>query len=143
MPKRSNLSIFAENWHAEYHEYADSYVDISFLSSNLKSIFEQIWAEEVEAFCFAWKLAYRLCRGCWFLLRQYFSEFPTLNPFCLYLSWKVKALLFWLEIETQTHTHTHAHTRTHNISRMLVLISTLVFSNLKPKSLGYWFLFWD
>ena len=26
---------------------------------------------------------------------------------------------------------------------MLILIPTLVFSNFKPKSLGYWFLFWD
>ena len=32
---------------------------------------------------------------------------------------------------------------THGISRMLILIPTLVFSNFKSKSLGYWFLFWE
>ena len=32
---------------------------------------------------------------------------------------------------------------THGIFWMLILIQALVFSNFKPKSLGYWFLFWD
>ena len=32
---------------------------------------------------------------------------------------------------------------TRGIFWMLILIPTFVFSNFKPKSLGYWFLFWD
>ena len=39
-----------------------------FSISNLKFIFVQIWAENVKVFRFAWKLAYRLYRGYWFLL---------------------------------------------------------------------------
>ena len=89
-----------------------------FLIFNLKSIFEQIWAEKVEAFCFAWKLAYRLSRGRWFLLRKYFSEFPTLNPFCLHLSCKsqIPFVLIWnwnTDTRTRTHTHTHIHIHIH------------------------------
>ena len=31
--------------------------------------------------CQSWKLAYSVPRRCWFLLRHYYSQFPTLNPF--------------------------------------------------------------
>ena len=37
----------------------------------------------------------------------------------------------------------HTRTYTHSISKMLILISILVFSNFKPKSWECWFLFWD
>ena len=30
--------------------------------------------------CFAWKLGHRVSRGCWVLLRDCFSEIPSLNP---------------------------------------------------------------
>ena len=121
--KKSKLSILPENWHTDYLEGADSYCDINFL------IFQ-----------------------------------PRIH-FWVNLGWKSQSSLFWLKIGTHTRTHTHTHTHTHahaererqrdrerqreterqreRISRILILISTLVFSNFKPKSLGYWFLFWD
>ena len=82
---------------------------------------------------FAWKLVYKLSQECWFLNIS-FSEFRNLG-------WKIRSSLFWLKIRTHTHTHTHIHTQ--SISSMLILVSTLVFSNLKPKSLGNWFFFSD
>ena len=75
-----------------------------------KSSFGKIWAEKVEALCFAWKLAHT------------HTHTPT---------------------HTQKHIHTYAHIYTHSISRMLILISILIFSNFKPKSRWCWFLFWD
>ena len=47
------VSIFAENWHAEYLEDSDSYNDIGFLNLKPKIHFGQIWAEKVEVVCFA------------------------------------------------------------------------------------------
>ena len=44
---------------------------------------------------------------------------------------------------TRTHTHTYTHTNTHSVSEMLILISTLVFSNFKSKYVRYWFLFFE
>ena len=41
-----------------------------FWISEPKSIFGQIWTKKVKVVNFAWKLAYRLSRGCWFLLRH-------------------------------------------------------------------------
>ena len=38
-------------------------------------------AEKVKIVCFARKLAHMMSRGCGFLFRHYFSEFPILNPF--------------------------------------------------------------
>ena len=73
-------------------------------------------------------------RGCWFLFRQYFFELPTLNPFLGKFGLK-KSKLFVLP--ENWHTHTHTHTYTHGISKMLILISILIFSNFKPKSV-FW-----
>ena len=65
-----------------------------------------------------------------------FFELPTLNPFLGKFRLK-KSMLFVLS--ENWHTRTYAH----SISKMLILISILVFSNFKPKSWGCWFLFWD
>ena len=59
------------------------------------------------------------------------SEFQNLNSFLGKFSLKKSNYTFLLRIGLRS------------IMRMLVLIPTLVFSNFKPKSLGYWFLFWD
>ena len=65
-----------------------------------------------------------------------FFELPTLNPFLGKFGLK-KSKLFVLP------ENWHTRTCTHSISKMLILISILVFSNFKPKSWGCWFLFWD
>ena len=65
-----------------------------------------------------------------------FFELPTLNPFLGKFGLK-KSKLFVLPENWHTRTYTHS------ISKMLILISILVFSNFKPKSWGCWFLFWD
>ena len=65
-----------------------------------------------------------------------FFELPTLNPFLGKFGLK-KSKLFVLPENWHTRTYTHS------ISKMLILISILVFFNLKPKSWGCWFLFWD
>ena len=69
-------------------------------------------------------------RGCWFLFWQYFFDLPTLNPFLGKLGLK-KSKLFVLPENWHTRTYTHS------ISKMLILILILVFSNFKPK-----FVFW-
>ena len=157
------MSFLPENLHTWYLEDADSYFSISFLNSNQKFIFGQIWAKKVKVFRFAWKLAHMVSWGCCFLFWHYFSEFQNLNPFLgkfrpkksqlsiFAKNWHtVKALCFDWKSEhkdtqrhTHTHTHTHIHAHTQSISKMLILISTLLFSDFEPKSLGYWFLFWD
>ena len=64
--------------------------------------------------CFTCKLTYRVSRGCWFLFRQQFSEFPTLSPvFGQIWAENVKAVCFvWKLTHKHTHTHTHIHTHT-------------------------------
>ena len=46
-----------------------------------KSTFGQIWTKKVKVPRYAWKLAYIVSRGYWFLFRHLLSEFSTLNPF--------------------------------------------------------------
>ena len=41
-----------------------------FWISDPNSIFGQIWAEKVKFVHFAWKLAHRVSRGCWFFFRH-------------------------------------------------------------------------
>ena len=105
-----------------------------FWISNPRSIFGQIWAKKVKVVCFDWKLVHMLSRDCWFLFQYQFSEFQNLNPFFGKFGLKK---LFVLPENWRTRTYTHS------ISKMLILISTLVFSNFKPKSWGCWFLFSD
>ena len=95
--------------------------------SNPKSIFGQVWAKKFKVVHFDLKLAHMVYRGCWFLLRQYFFELLTLNPFLG--KFGLKKLFVLPE-------NWHTRTYTHNISKMLILISILVFSNFKPKSGG-------
>ena len=64
-----------------------------------------------------------------------FLNYQSEIHFWANLGWKSQSCLFFLK------TGTHAHT--HSISKMLILISILVFSNFKPKCWGCWFLFWD
>ena len=45
-------------------------LSLVFWTSYPKFILGQIWAEKVKVVCFAWKLAYGISRGCWFLLRH-------------------------------------------------------------------------
>ena len=130
--KRSKLSILTGNWHTEYLEDADSYSVISFLNFLPKIFFfGQIWVEKVKLVCFAWKSAYGISRGRWFLLWHYFCEFPTLNPFLGKFGLGKSKLLVCLKINT------------YGISRILIPILMLVFSNFKSKSRVCWFLFWD
>ena len=103
---------------------------------NLKSFSGLIWAEKFKVLYFDWKLAHMVYRGSWFLFRQYFSELLTLNPFFGKFGLKKSKLYFLPE-------NWHTSTCTHSISKMLILILILVFSNFKPKSWGCWFLFWD
>ena len=88
-----------------------------FWISNPKSIFGQMWAKKVKVSQFGWKFAHRMSRRCWFLFRQYFSQFRTLNPFLDNLGRKIQSCSFWLNIDT------------HGISRMLILIPAIVFLN--------------
>ena len=109
---------------------------LAFWISDPKSIFGKIWAKKVKVVQFGRKLAHRVSRQCWFVFRHYFSQFSTLNPFLGKLGLK-KSKLFVLPENWHTRTYTHS------ISKMLILISILVFSNFKPKSWGCWFLFCD
>ena len=79
-------------------------------------------------------MAHMVYQGCWFLFRQYFFKLPMLNPFLHKFGLK-KSKLFVLP------EYWHTCTYTHSISKMLILISILVFLNFKPKSWGCWFLF--
>ena len=97
----------------------------------LKFLFGQIWAKKVKVVRFVWKIVHMVPSGCWFLFWHYFSEFQNLNLFLRKFSLKKSNYQFLLKIGTET------------IMRMLILIPTLVLPNLKPKSLGYWFLFWE
>ena len=135
-PKNSKLSSLAENSHTECLDNVDSYSDIGFLSFEPKSFFGQIWVKKFKVFYFDWKLAHMVYWGCWFLLRQEFSELPTLNPFLGKFGLKRSKLFVLPE-------NWHTRTCTHSVSKMLILISILVFSNFKPKSWGCWFFFWD
>ena len=106
-------------------------LSLVFWNSYPRFILGQIWAEKVKVVCFAWKLAYGISWGCWVLLRHYFSEFPTLNPFLGKFGLKKLKLLVCLKSNTCS------------ISRMLIPFLMLIFSNFKPKSRVCWFLFWD
>ena len=89
--------------------------------SKPKSIFGHIWTEKHQVVQFGWKLAHRVSRRCWFLFRHYFSQFPTLNPFWTSSGRKIQSCSLWLKIVT------------HGISRMLILILTIVFwMNCQP-----------
>ena len=80
--------------------------NLGFSISNPKSIFGQIWVEKVIVVCFAWKLAYRVSRGCRLLFWHEFSQFPTLNPFLD--KFGLRRSTNW---RTYTHTYTHTYTR--------------------------------
>ena len=58
---------------------------------------------------------------CWFLFQQYFFEFPTLNPFLGKFGLTKSKLFVLLE-------NWHTRTYTQCTSKMLILISVLVFS---------------
>ena len=96
----------------------------------------KIWAEKFKVVHFDWKLAHMVYRGRWFLFQQQFFELPTLNQFLGKFGLKMSKLFLFPE-------NWHTSTYTHSISKMLILISILVFSNFKPKSWRCWFLFWD
>ena len=87
---------------------------------NPKSIFGEIWVKKVKVVQFGWKLTHMVSRRCWFLFRHYFSLFPTLNPFLDKLGREIQSCLFWLKIGT------------HGISRMLILIPTILFGIANP-----------
>ena len=125
------MSILSENWHTRYLKDANSYPTLIFWNFNSKLLFGQIWSKKVNVVHFALKLAHMVSSGSWFLFRHYFFEFQNLNSFLGKISPKMSNYPFLLKIDTQS------------IMRMLILISTLVFSNFKPKSLGYWLLSWD
>ena len=63
-------------------------------------------------------------RGCWFLFQQYFSELSTQDPLLGKFGPK-KSKLFVLS------ENWHTRTCTQSISKMLILISILVFPNFK------------
>ena len=46
-----------------------------------KSIFGQMCAKKIKFVHFGWKSAHLVSRGCWFLFRHSFTQFPTLNLF--------------------------------------------------------------
>ena len=72
--KKSKLSVLPENWHTWYLGRTDSASGLSFFKiPTAKSIFEQIWAEKVKVVRFAWKLAHKVFRRCWFLIRLNFQ----------------------------------------------------------------------
>ena len=150
-----------------------------FWISNPNFPFGQICVKKVKVVQFGWKLAHRVFRQCWFLLRHYFSQFPTLNPFLDKFGPKNSKLFIltknwhtWYIEDADSYSDNsffelptlnpflgkfglkksklfvlpenwHTRTCTHSISKMLILISILVFSNFKPKTWGCWFLFRD
>ena len=71
-----------------------------------------------------------LYRECWFLFRQYFFELSTLNLFLGKFGLKRSKLFVLPE-------NWHTRTYTRSISKMLILISILVFPNFKPISI-FW-----
>ena len=87
-----------------------------FWISKPKSSFGKNWTKKLKVVQVGWKLVHRVSRRCWCLFRHYFSEFPTLNK-------KNQSCSFWLNIAT------------HGISRMLIVIPTIVFWIVNPKSI--------
>ena len=130
-PKNSKLSCLAENWHA----VVDSYSNITFLS--------------FQPLIFFWTNLSRKTLSCSFWLKigtpgisRMLILMPTIvfwianskSIFGQIWAEKVKAISFCLKIDTQA--------QTHGISKMLIHVSILIFSNFKPKSWGRSFLFW-
>ena len=102
-----------------------------FWISKSKFPFGQIWTKKVKVVRFSLKLAHMVSSGSWFLFQHWFSEFQNLNSFLGKNTPKKANYSFLLKIDTQS------------IMRMLILIPTLVFSNFRPRTLGYWLLLWD
>ena len=118
---------------------------------------------------FGWKLTHRLSWGCWYLFRHEFSKFPNQNLFLGkfgpkksklfvlplnrhmgYLEdadsyWEISVLNFQPKIHFWANLGDYfcLKINTHSISRILIPVLMLVFSNFEPKSWVCWFLFWD
>ena len=91
-----------------------------------KFVFGQVWIEKIRVIYFAWKLVPRYrhwYRQCWFWFQHWSYEFSILDLFLGELRQKCQSWPFCLKIGT------------HDISRMLILIRTLVFWISNPKSL--------
>ena len=90
-----------------------------------KSIFGQIWAKKFKVVRFVWKLVYIVSHGCWFRIQTYIFEIST-TKFIFGQIWALKSqnCSFCLKIGT------------HSISRMLILIPTLVFWISNPNCFG-------
>ena len=100
---------------------------LAFSVSNPKSIFGQICVEKFKVVHFHWKLAHMVYRGCWFLFRHYFSEFPTLNRFLGKFELKKSKLFVFPE---------NWHTQYLKDADSYLYISFLkIFWNFKPKSI--------
>ena len=94
-----------------------------FWVSNYKSIFGQIWAKTIKVVHFAWKLAHIVSRDDHSYSNISFLNFQPLIHFWANLCQKSQNCPFCLKIDT------------HSISRMMILIPTLVFWISNPKSI--------
>ena len=74
------MPVLPENWHTRYLEDAYFYFAISFLNFQPLIHFGEIWVEKFKVVRFSQKFAHRVSRGCSFLFRHWFSEFPILIP---------------------------------------------------------------
>ena len=107
-----------------------------FWISDPKSIFGQMWTKKVKFVQFGWKLVHRVSRHV-----DCYSDISFLNcqPWIYFLGkFGLKKSKMFVSPENW-----HTRTCTRSISKMLILLSVLVFSNFKTKSWGCWFLFWD
>ena len=128
-------SCLPENWHTWYLDDADSYSDISFLNF----IFGRNFDWKIQSSLFWLKIGtHRHTQT------HRHTDTQTHRHTHTHTHTHTHSHTY-TQMHTHTLSHTHTHTRTHtqSISEMVILISTLIFSNFKPKSLGYWFLFWD
>ena len=136
------MSVLTEKWHTWY-------IGGVFEILTSKSIFGQIWAQKFKVVCFVWKLVHIVSQGCWFRIRLRFLKFWPQNLFWANLGQKCQSFSFCLKIDT------------HVLSRLLILVPTLIFWISKLKSIfgqvvvyfdwqlthmvywGCWFLFWQ
>ena len=133
-PKNSKLSSLAENWHTFSRRCWFLFRHYFSQFPTLNPFLDKFGSKNSKLFILTknWHTWY--IRDADSYSDNIFFELPTLNPFLGKFGLK-KSKLFVLP------ENWHTRTCTHSISKMLILISILVFSNFKPKSWWSWFLF--
>ena len=136
-PKNSKLPRLTENRHTDYLDDVDSYSNITFLSFQPKILFWTNLGRKIQKLFILTENRHR-----WYIENaDSYSDNRFLNcqPYMYFWGkFRLKRSKLFVLPEIW-----HTRSCTHNISKMLILVSILVFLNFKRKSWGCWFLFWD